>query len=86
MRNLKQAALIADRCAIQRYGLKAKTNFDYTQKDLSQMIVDIKNDFKQNIASDGFVVSFKNYCPAELQLSNLADYMQYQAVDSLDNQ
>jgi len=30
MHDLKQAALIADRCAIQRYGLRAKTNFDYS--------------------------------------------------------
>jgi hypothetical protein len=76
MRDLKQAALIADRCAIQRYGLRAKTNFDYSQKDLFDMLEDIKADFEENVQQNGFVVSFKSFCPPEFKLSSSKDLEQ----------
>lgn len=62
-KNKELAARIADRCAIQRFGLKAKTNFNYTRKDLVELLSDIKHDVDQNIEKKCFIVSFSTFRP-----------------------
>ena len=44
LRRERLAARVADRCAIQRSGLRAKTNFNYTRKELCQILNDIRSD------------------------------------------
>ena len=61
------AARVADRCAIQRSGLRAKTNFNYSRQELCRILTDIRNDTDQNILLDRFVVTFKSYLPPELK-------------------
>jgi len=58
---------LADRCAIQRHGLRAKTNFNYTRAELIQMLIDIKRDVNANINSKTFSVKFIAFTPREVQ-------------------
>ena len=55
---------VADRCALQRFGLRAKTNFNYTRKELCEILSDIKLD--TSTLSEGFKVTFRAYKPPEV--------------------
>lgn len=67
VRSDQVAMRLADRCAVQRFGLKAKTNFDYTRAELIQMLADIKQDVALNIQHKRFTVSFKAFQPREVR-------------------
>jgi len=61
------AARVADRCALQRNGMRAKTNFNYTRRELCQILNDIRHDVDQNIILERFAVTFNYFQPPELK-------------------
>lgn len=63
VKNQTLAAFIHDRCAIQKQGLNARTNFSYKRKHLVQILKDIEHDVQANLEApdEHYQVSFHHF-------------------------